>query len=231
MRSQGQIQGAHGAKGAILASPGASSPRDMAYEAIKNRIITCEFRPGECLNEGAVSSLIGVGRAVVHHALDRLMSEDMVKVIPRKGFIVKPVSLEDVTQLIDVRLINEVECARLAAVHAEKTHLQHMTKILGLARKAILERDVHAMMSLDREFHLSLAAAGNNWELAGVLRKLNERSLRFWFICFTKPDHHRQFQRHHEEIFEAVRKHDAEAASASMAEHIEAFRRSVVSQL
>ena len=49
------------------------SLRDAAYEAIKHRIITCKFKPGECINEAAVSALIGYGRTPVHQALDRLM--------------------------------------------------------------------------------------------------------------------------------------------------------------
>src|SRR5262244_177901 len=88
------------------------SLRDAAYEAIKHRIITCKFKPGECINEVSVSELIGYGRTPVHQALDRLMLEEMVEVIPRKGVIVKPVMVHDVMQMIDVRMINEAEGSR-----------------------------------------------------------------------------------------------------------------------
>ena len=36
------------------------SLRDAAYEAIKHRIITCKFKPGECINEASVSALFGI---------------------------------------------------------------------------------------------------------------------------------------------------------------------------
>src|SRR5262252_9519069 len=184
------------------------SLRDAAYEAIKHRIITCKFKPGECINEASVSALLGLGRTPVHQAIDRLMLEEMVEVIPRKGVIVKPVILQDVMQMIDVRLINEVYCARLAAA-----------------------RDVHTLMRLDREFHLVLANATKNFELAEVVRRLNERSLRFWFISFTTPDHHRSFQEQHEAIFAAIHEHDSDGAESAMRAHIEAFRRSVARHL
>src|SRR4051794_8013441 len=158
------------------------SLRDQAYEAIKDRIITCQFKPGECINEASVSELLGLGRTPVHQAIDRLMLEEMVEVIPRKGVIVKPVILQDVLQMIDVRMINEAQCARLAAERADNSHIESISEVLGRARKAISDRDIHALMSLDREFHLLLAGASKNFELAEVLRKLNERSLRFWFI-------------------------------------------------
>jgi DNA-binding GntR family transcriptional regulator len=207
------------------------SLRDQAYEAIKDRIITCKFKPGECINEASVSELLGFGRTPVHQALDRLMLEEMVEVIPRKGVIVKPVILHDVLQMIDVRMINETQCARLAATRADADQIEAMSKAIRQARTAIGRRDVHVLMKLDREFHLLLGNASKNFELTEVIRKLNERSLRFWFISFTTPDHHHSFQRQHEAIFDAIRKHDADAAEQAMRAHIEAFRKSVARQL
>jgi DNA-binding GntR family transcriptional regulator len=207
------------------------SLRDAAYEAIKHRIITCEFKPGECVNEASVSALLGYGRTPVHQALDRLMLEEMVEVIPRKGVIVKPVILQDVMQMIDVRMINETQCARLAAARADDTDIETLRNVLDRARQAISGRDINSMMLLDREFHLQLAAASKNFELAEVLRKLNERSLRFWFISFTTPDHHRSFQEQHEAVFAAVRHRDADDAETAMRAHIDAFRRSVARHL
>jgi DNA-binding GntR family transcriptional regulator len=207
------------------------SLRDQAYDAIKDRIITCEFKPGECINEASVSALLGLGRTPVHQAIDRLMLEEMVQVIPRKGVIVKPIILQDIMQMIDIRMINETHCARLAAVRAEERHIQSLTNVLDRARSAIGERDVRELMMLDREFHQLLGSASRNHELAEVLRKLNERSLRFWFISFTTPDHHHSFQRQHEAVFDAIRRRDADAAEGAMREHIEAFRKSVARHL
>jgi GntR family transcriptional regulator, rspAB operon transcriptional repressor len=207
------------------------SIRDQAYEAIKDRIITLQFKPGECINEASVSELLGLGRTPVHQAIDRLMLEEMVEVIPRKGVIVKPVIMSDVLQMVDVRMINETQCARLAAERADSSHLENLEKIIGEARRAIGKRDIHTMMMLDREFHLAVASASKNFVLADLLRKLNERSLRFWFISFTTPDHHTNFQAQHEAIFEAIRSHDPDGAEQAMRVHIEAFRKSVMRHL
>jgi GntR family transcriptional regulator, rspAB operon transcriptional repressor len=207
------------------------SLRDQAYEAIKQRIITCEFKPGECLNEASVSTLLGLGRTPVHQALDRLMLEEMVEVIPRKGVLVKPIVLHDVLQMIDVRMINETRCARLAAERADDAHLEMVSHVIARARAAIDQRDIHALMMLDREFHLMLAKASKNFELAEIVRKLNERSLRFWFTSFTTSDHHHSFQRQHEVLYEAICNHDADAAEHAMRVHIEAFRKSAVRHL
>lgn len=207
------------------------SLRDVAYDLIKHQIITCTFKPGEYLNEAFVSAKLGIGRTPVHQALDRLMLEDMVEVIPRKGVIVKPVSLEDVMQIIEVRLINEPYGVRLAAERADDTEIAAMTDILGRARKWAAVRNVKEMMLLDREFHMALARAARNTVLADILRKLHERSLRFWFISLTAPDHHETVQDQHDLIMQAIRARDADAAEAAMRNHIESFRRNVARYL
>jgi DNA-binding GntR family transcriptional regulator len=210
--------------------PAGDIMRDTAYEDIKHRIITCEFKPGTCLNEAAVATLIGVGRTPVHQALDRLRIEGMIEVIPRKGAIVRPLILREVLQMIEVRSINESYCAKLAAERANAADIRFLGDVVKQAREAIKARDVKLMMTLDRDFHLGLAQAAGNDELADLLRRLNERSLRFWFVSFTS-EHHSDFQAQHESILEAVKAKDPAAAGKVMEEHIDAFRQSVTRHL
>jgi DNA-binding GntR family transcriptional regulator len=208
--------------------PGAvSSLRDAAYEAIKNRIITCAFRPGEYINELQLSAMLNIGRTPVHQALDRLMVEGMVEVIPRKGVIVKPVSLNEVLQIIEVRLVNEPYGARLAADHANDTDFEDLADVLKRAKHWASLRNVNNMMLLDREFHLLIARAARNTVLMELLRTLHERSLRFWFISLTAPSQYESVQSEHAAIFEAIRKRNADRADEAMRRHIESFRTNV----
>jgi DNA-binding GntR family transcriptional regulator len=192
--------------------PGAvSSLRDAAYEAIKNRIITCAFRPGEYINELQLSAML----------------EGMVEDIPRKGVIVKPVSLNEVLQIIEVRLVNEPYGARLAADHANDTDFEDLADVLKRAKHWASLRNVNNMMLLDREFHLLIARAARNTVLMELLRTLHERSLRFWFISLTAPSQYESVQSEHAAIFEAIRKRNADRADEAMRRHIESFRTNV----
>jgi GntR family transcriptional regulator, rspAB operon transcriptional repressor len=206
------------------------SLRDRAYETIKNKIITCAYPPGECINESLVAEAIGVGRTPVHQALDRLRLEGMVEVMPRKGIIVKPVILSAVMQMIEVRITNECFCARLAAERASDDDIRALQQIAKRARPAIAKHDITVLMSLDRDFHIALADAAKNNELSDILLRLHEQSLRFWFISF-KSDHHVSFQDQHEALIGAIERRDADAAEAVMRQHIEAFRESVARNL
>ena len=209
------------------ASRATASLRDAAYQAIKHRIITCTFRPGEYINELQLSALLNIGRTPVHQALDRLMVEGMVEVIPRKGVIVKPVSLNEVLQIIEVRLINEPLGARLAAEHASDADLTEMAGVLKRAKHWASLRNVENLMLLDREFHLLVAKAARNDVLTELLRSLHERSLRFWFISLNAPTQYQTVQDEHATILEAIRRREVDKADAAMRRHIELFRKNV----
>jgi DNA-binding GntR family transcriptional regulator len=203
------------------------SLRDIAYDEIKHRITTCAFAPGDYLNEASVSALLGIGRTPVHQALDRLMLEGMVEVMPRKGVIVKPVSLDEVLQIIEVRLLNETYAARLAAEHADDNDLAMLTDIMNRTEQWAAVRNIEQLMLLDRDFHNCLAQAARNNVLAELLRRLQDRSLRFWFISLKAPGHHATVLAEHAAVLSAVRARDPDGAAGAMRTHIESFRRNV----
>jgi DNA-binding GntR family transcriptional regulator len=204
---------------------------DQAYNEIKLRIITCGYRPGEVLSESAISAELKIGRTPVHQAIHRLMMDGLITIMPRKGVMVVPAGVDEVMEIIDVRLVTECYCARLAADRANDSELQHLQRIVDASEKATNQRDVEKMMLFDREFHDTLARAARNTVLADVLRSLHERSLRFWFISLRDPDHHRNVLAQHRAIVAALQSRQPDAAENAMREHILAFQRNVTRQV
>ena len=209
----------------------AKSLLDRAYNEIKLRIITCRYRPGEVLSEAAISLELKIGRTPVHQAIHHLMMDGLVSIIPRKGVMVRPVSIDEAMEITGVRLVTECYCARLAADRADDSELQRLQDIVDSSEKIIEERNVEQMMLLDREFHDILARAARNSVLADVLRNLHERSLRFWFISLRDPDHHRNVWAQHRAIVKALQSRQPDAAEAAMRDHILAFQRNVTRQV
>ncbi len=209
----------------------AGSLKEQAYEAIKHRIITCAFKPGQELSEAAVAALLKIGRTPVHQAFDRLNMEGLVDVQPRKGVVVRPINLDEVIEIIEIRFLNEIFAVRLAAERASSAEIMAIRDVLLRADKAIVADNVETMMLLDREFHRLIARAAHNTVLADILLKLHERSLRLWFISLAAPDYQSVVNDQHRKIFEAISHRDVEAAESSMRSHIESFRRNVLKNL
>jgi DNA-binding GntR family transcriptional regulator len=215
----------------LVGSRPVESLLDQAYNEIKLRIITCRYRPGEVLSEAAISDELKIGRTPVHQAIHRLMMDGLIAIMPRKGVMVAPVGVDEVMEIIDVRLVIECYCARLAADRADDSELQHLQRILDASEKVTNQRDIEKMMLFDREFHDTLARTARNTVLADVLRSLHERSLRFWFISLRDPDHHRNVLAQHRKIVAALQSRQPDAAENAMREHVLAFQRNVTRQV
>ncbi len=200
------------------------SLKQQAYEAIKHDIITCALRPGEYINESLLSERLQVGRTPVHQAIDQLQLQGMVEVIPRKGIIVRPIDMNEILQIAEVRLINEIECARLAAERITRTEIAELRTVIANSDKARRQRDIESLMLLDRQFHNLVAISTKNNVLSNILLNLHERSLRAWFVSLGDAEHHKRIQQEHESILEALVEGNAEAAVAAMRNHVMSAR-------
>lgn len=207
------------------------SLQDAAYEEIKRRIITLKLKPGEQLNIDALSSSLGIGRTPIHTAVKRLALESMVSIISRKGIVVRDIALNEVLEAIDVRLVNESYCVRLAAERCSKADARELKQILGRGPDLIARHDLEALMNLDREFHDAISRIARNNVLADLLVGLHERSLRFWFISLSNERHLREVQKQHREIYDRIAANDSRGAVEAIVSHISAFRANISASL
>lgn len=204
------------------------SQNAKAYERLKDGLTTLAYKPGDYLNTAALMSDLELGRTPLNHALHRLATEGLVQIIPRKGVMVAPLSIDDALHLIDVRLANETLCARLAATRITAIALQKLQAAARRFDAAVARRNVAQMMSCDRMFHEQIADASGNPVLVEVLRVLHARSQRFWAISLSADGHVAEVSEEHQQIIAALTKGDGELAARALAEHIESFRGSLL---
>ncbi|MDK3018859.1 GntR family transcriptional regulator [Pseudodonghicola flavimaris] len=214
-----------------LLPPKKLSLRDQAYEEIKGRIVSCELKPGEAVTVTELAEALGIGRTPVIQAVDRLMVDGLVEVMPRKGVVVSPVSLDELVDIIEVRLLNECRVARWAAERISDTQIADLNRNLAAMRKATETRNVEQLITLDREFHRLINASAGNAVMAELLGNLHDRSSRFWTLSLNVPDHNKRVCEQHAEIVEALAAHDADRAEKAVYDHITAFRSNLVENM
>jgi DNA-binding GntR family transcriptional regulator len=204
------------------------SLRDQAYFEVKRRINRLEYRPGAYLNEALISRQLKIGRTPVHQALDRLMREGLLQVIPRKGVVVQSISLDEVLHILEARLVNEPYCVGLAVERATAADIARMQELLATAGPLVRARDREELMNLDRSFHRLISEAAHNAVLADMLTMLHERSLRFWFIAFGDDLQLRRIDDEHRAILAAIKRGNRPEAEAAMRVHIESSRNHIM---
>lgn len=206
------------------------SRNEAAYTLLKQALVTLVYKPGEYLNTAQVMERFGLGRTPVNQALHRLSAEGLVQVIPRKGAMAAPLSINDALELIDVRLANETLCMRLAARFITDDELTELGRIAEAFEQAAERRDAMALTNTDRLFHEKLAEASRNTTLKDILSVLHARSQRFWSLSLSAAGHIEDVIQEHRAILQALGGHDADAASQAAADHILSFKASLMSQ-
>src|SRR5262245_59801226 len=207
------------------------SLRDMAYDALKRQIVACDLKPGEALTVSDLASALNLGRTPVFQAVDRLTIEGLVKVVPRKGIVVSPISLDDFIAIIEMRLLNETQAARWASERAGSAEIEQMERNLDAIWVAAKRGNISDFIDLDREFHRLIARASRNGVLSEFLAGLHDKSLRFWFISLRAPDHNFRVCKQHAAILDGIRKRDPKAAEKAMRDHISSFRTNATRQI
>ena len=119
---------------------------DQVYEAVRRDILCCALPPGAAISEASLAARYGYGKSPVRLALSRLRQEGLVHASPRRSFVVSSITLRDVHDLYELRLVLEPAVARLAA---GKVDVRALKKVDTICRKGYVarRRDEHHALS------------------------------------------------------------------------------------
>lgn len=204
------------------------SLNDQAYLAFRHRLITLRYKPGEYLNTAQVMDDLERGRTPVNQAIHRLATEGLLQIIPRKGVMVAPLSIDDALELIEVRLVNETLCVQLASqkvMASQIAQLRDLNQRIAAASKA---HDREQMMLLDREFHQMLAEIAGNRRLADILSVIHAQAQRFWATTLSSVTHMEEVIAEHNAIILALEEGDTQCAAEAARAHIQSFKRALL---
>jgi DNA-binding GntR family transcriptional regulator len=210
--------------------PGKSaSLTEQAYEAIKEKVITLYFLPGQYLNEGAICELLNLGRTPVHQALQRLQQEGLIDVVPRKGVIIQPDSISQIIEFLDARLTVETEIARQAALHATAQDVLDLQAILDSPSDAQNGGgEISAFVERDHAFHAKISETSRSRVLGDFAKSLHERCTRSWYLHLWQTLDTSASDRQHRDILKAIKNRNGEGAAKAMRDHLTNLRERVV---
>ena len=152
---------------------------EQAYGELKRRLLLGEFALGARLGEERLASLVGVSRTPVREALSRLHVEGFVERLPDGGYGPAAPDLPAVRELYEVRRGLELVALR-RPLEGGPDHDAGQLEALRDDWRAIDapvpdgQPDPWFVM-LDEDFHVRLAGAAGNTELATLLQAVNER--------------------------------------------------------
>ncbi|EIC83486.1 GntR family transcriptional regulator [Serratia sp. M24T3] len=204
------------------------SLNEQAYRGFKLALVTLSYKPGEYLNTAQVMNDLSMGRTPINQAIHRLANEGLLQIIPRKGVMVSPLSIDDALELIEVRLANEILCMKLASQRISPQDIVELEAINQQIESASELRDRNQLMLLDNQFHQLLAKITGNKMLIDILSVLHAQAQRFWASSLSKEGHMQEVIEEHRAIISALAAQDARSAAAAAEVHILSFRNALL---
>lgn len=187
---------------------------DRAYRLIKHGILRGEFPEGSFLSEAEILGRCGIGRTPFREACNRLHNEQLLEVVPRRGYFVPELSFREVRDLLETRIVLEGIAAELAALRADPSEVAALERYYKEAvRTARAGGDLDAFIESNQEFHLQIAHMAHNGEFETLLRSVLERSTRLVYLAAQGSDEvPHEIESLLKPIVDAIRRRDAIAA-------------------
>ncbi len=201
---------------------------DLAYQTIRDRIISGDYQSGIHLKEVQVAQDIGASRTPVREALRRLNAEQLVEFAPNRGAYVTSWSLEDVEEIYTLRSILEGQAAFRAATRIADSEIEVLiecaNRIDNLLRD-IDERNTVKIFEANHRFHNTILDASKSERLSKMLSWLVEIPLTLQtFEKYSNRDIERS-NHHHRELIDAFLSRDPRWAQQVMETHLSAAQR------
>lgn len=193
---------------------------DRVYRHVKQGVLDRRYEGGTLLTEGELAAAVGVSRTPVREALLRLETEGLLRLYPKKGALVLQVSAQEITDVLETRLLVEEFTVR-RAVPAPPGLLDRLAALLDEQRRHADEGDLAAMMAADRGFHAEIVRSAGNQILCRLYDQLRDRQLRMGVALFhAHPERLDRTLAEHAEILDALRAGDADTAATAVRGHI-----------
>lgn len=201
------------------------SAPNTVREGLRRAILAGEFAPGSQLRQDELAQRFGTSRIPVREALRQLEAEGLVSILPNRGATVSSLSLDEVLELMEIRIALECRALRMAIPNMVDTDLDSALEIL---RSYDAEPDPERWGEMNWTFHETIYAPCNRLKLLAMIEANYGHVGRFTRVWVSRAAGKERPQREHYAIVDACRDGDIERAVRLLEEHITQTQKSIM---
>lgn len=198
----------------------------LVCETIRDEILELKLRPGEPLDETALSARFSLSRSPVREALVRLSAEGFVKTLTNRSTIVAPLDIAEVPRYVEALDYLQRATTRLAAQNCTAENLPRLFEAASHYDEMCEQGSPIAMSQANKDFHMAIAVAGGNsylTEAYGRLLDEGRRLLHMHYEHVRNSDSPFPLSPQHFEMIEAISEHDETRADQLAHDHTRGF--------
>ncbi|WP_439496616.1 GntR family transcriptional regulator [Bosea sp. (in: a-proteobacteria)] len=189
-------------------------------EAIRHAVIDGRFEDGQRLTTLELAKIYGLSLAPIREALNHLSAEGIVVLHPKRGAIVRSVSVDFLAEIYEIRLglipYLDGQRARIAT----PASVQHLLAIEEQYEAAANRGDISETVARNIELHRAMLAIRPNQEAVQILARhhglLKALRHRYGFSA-ARPG---QAIQEHQHLIDAFRRNDGEDAFKFSSVHL-----------
>lgn len=186
---------------------------------LREAILKGEFRMGERLIQEEWAGKLGVSRMPIREALRQLEVEGLVKIEPRRGAIVTPISVEDIEEIYQLRALLEAKAVVMSLPHLGKDDIQELESLHErMTDLQADDTDVEKYMELNDRFH-QILRSGCPW------RRIHNIINTLWkgippYTPSLLINHVKDSMNEHEQMLQYVKENNPRELKAVVKKHI-----------
>lgn len=193
------------------------SAEDAVTAALRDAILSGRLSPGDRLTQAELAKQLGVSRIPLRDALRRLEEEALVKIDGRRGAWVTALTIRDVSEIYELRIMLETRCVQHAV---ENLNDEEAKRLLELSEHMdSSERNAVEGRAARRQFYDQLYSQANRPRMRRLILQLRDNVGRYHLIQNTDHSHEA-----HSTLRQCIRIGDAEGAVAAVTLHLEEAR-------
>jgi DNA-binding GntR family transcriptional regulator len=203
----------------------------QAYAIIKKDILTCVLDPGSKIAQPELVKRYDFGITPIREALKRLEQEGLVKSMPRFGYLISPITIRDVEEIFELRMILEKSSVGLAIQCASD---EQLASIMQHANFTYIYKDRETyliFLEQNISFHRAIAVAAGNQRLAEMLTIVLGEMTRPFNLGLDLRDSAEEMRREHIAIATSLVKRDIDGAVNTIEAQITRSRERVLEML
>ena len=176
---------------------------EIAFNEIRQAILSGRFRPGERINQKQLTEELGISIIPLREAFRQLQAEGFISIIPHRGAYVNELSLQEIEDVYLIRIELEGLAAQLASKRLTPRDVKTMKSLFARMKSATERNDFRPLFDLNRKFHFTVYQACRRPLLLELLNDLWDRSTRYRTIQTHDAQRVKEELGEHRDILEA----------------------------
>jgi DNA-binding GntR family transcriptional regulator len=202
--------------------------RRKFYEYLREQLLSGEIAPHQHLIEAKIAEETGTSRTPVREALHSLELEGLIESIPRVGYVVKPISEQEVEEICEIRTAIEALAARWAIEKGYKKLVEELEKNISLSEDKVSKGDVRAFVNMDAQFHEIISKLSGSQRLLELAQTLRRHMLRYRIQSIYLVDNVLRAIDGHKGILRAIEKRNLGEVNKAIRHHMEQVKKDVL---